>query len=138
MSNRKTILYVDDDADDREMFGWALDDCDFGFQLATAQDGLDALDQLAREEAPLCIYIDVNMPKMNGLEFLKIIKSHHEYANIPAFILSTSINPDSAREARRLGAAEVFVKPVTMKGLRDQLNFCFATHIRTESKYAFA
>jgi CheY-like chemotaxis protein len=129
---------VDDDADDREMFGCAFDDCDSGFQLTTAENGLDALEQLAREETPSCIYIDVNMPKMNGMEFLKIIKSRQEYANIPAFILSTSIDPDSAREARRLGAADVFVKPVTMQGLRDQLNFCFATHIPRASKYVFA
>jgi CheY-like chemotaxis protein len=138
MSKRKTILYVDDDADDREMFGCAFDDCDSGFHLTTAENALDALDQLATEEAPSCIYIDVNMPKMNGLEFLKIIKSHSQYADIPAFILSTSIDPDSAREARQLGAAEVFVKPVTMQGLRDQLNFCFTTHIPRESTNAFA
>lgn len=137
MSTRKTILYVDDDADDRDMFGCALGDWGSDFRLTTAVNGLDALDQLATEETPSCIYIDINMPKMSGLEFLKIIKSNPEYSGIPAFIISTTMDPASAREARLLGAAEVLVKPHTLQALRDQLDFCFTTYVRKES-YRFA
>src|SRR5687767_3712704 len=115
MVESKTILYVDDDADDREIFSYAFENCDSGLNLKTAEGGIDALEKLESEETPCAIYIDINMPKMNGMEFLRIIKSHHKYATIPAFIFSTTLDADSIKEAKELGAADVFVKPTTVQ-----------------------
>jgi CheY-like chemotaxis protein len=127
MEKNKTILYVDDDADDREMFGYAFNTLELELSLETAVDGFDALDKLATVDKPARIYIDINMPKMNGMELLRIIKSNPVYAAIPAFIFSTTVDPLSAREARRLGAAGVFVKPNSFKGLVDQLSADFSS-----------
>jgi response regulator of citrate/malate metabolism len=70
---------------------------------------------------------------MNGLKFLAILKSNREYADIPAFIYSTTLDPITVKEAGRLGAAEFFVKPNTFKALTDQLKWCFDTHIHGQA-----
>jgi CheY-like chemotaxis protein len=138
MEKQKTILYVDDDADDQEMFNYAFNECSSGFELKTADNGIDALQKLASGEKPACIYIDINMPKMNGLQFLEILKSNHEYADIPAIIFSTTLDPLTVKEAGRLGAAEFFVKPTNFNALVDQLKWCMNTHIeaRLEARAA--
>ena len=129
MEKQKIILYVDDDADDQEMFSYAFHECSSGFELKTAENGIDALEKLASGQKPACIYIDINMPKMNGLQFLEIIKSRREYADIPAIIFSTTLDPITVKEAGRLGAAEFFVKPTNFNALVDQLKWCITTHI---------
>ena len=133
MEKRKTILYVDDDADDREIFSYAFTTIETGFNLEIAVDAHDALKKLASEEIPAGIYIDMNMPRMNGMELLKSIKSNPAYAGMLAFILSTNSDPIYKERALRLGAAEVFVKPNSIQGILDQLKFSFTTHFETGS-----
>lgn len=128
MEKRKTILYVDDDADDREIFSYAFTTIETGFNLEIAVDAHDALKKLASEEIPAGIYIDMNMPRMNGMELLKSIKSNPDYAGMVAFIISTNSDPIYRERALRLGAAEVFVKPNSIQGILDQLRSCFTTH----------
>ena len=82
--------------------------------LFVARNGLEALQKLD-EVAPHCILLDINMPLMNGLEFLKIIKTDPatpvRYAKTPVFVLTTSSLKDDIITAYRLHAALYFVKP---------------------------
>lgn len=134
MQKARTILYVDDDPDDREFFGFAFQHVESRLNLKTASDGFDALEKLASEENPAGIYIDINMPKMNGMELLRIIKSTPAYASIPAFIFSTTVDAISVEEAKRLGAAGVLVKPNSFKALVDQLKSNFLNHLHVEQQ----
>ncbi|MEO5602195.1 MAG: response regulator [Cyclobacteriaceae bacterium] len=129
MDKKPFILYVDDDPDDRELFGYALTTCGADYDLITADDGFDALKILASGEKPKCLYIDINMPVMSGLELLKIIKSNSLYALLPVFIFTTAANEESIEEAKRLGAADVIIKPRSIQGLINYLHSCFSTTV---------
>ena len=131
MQKRKTILYVDDDEDDREIFSYAFTTIETGFNLEVAVDADDALKKLASEEIPAGIYIDMNMPRMNGMELLKSIKANPDYSGMLAFIISTNLDPIYRERALNLGAAEVFVKPNSIQGILDQLKSCITTHFET-------
>lgn len=128
MQKARTILYVDDDPDDREFFEFAFQHVESCLNLKTASDGFDALEKLGSEEDPAGIYIDINMPKMNGMELLRIIKSNPAYASIPAFIFSTTVDANSVEEAKRLGAVGAFAKPNSFKALIDQLQSNFSNY----------
>lgn len=124
------ILYIDDDPDDRENFEYALEQCSVKINLTTAVDADDAIKKLASEQKPTCIYLDVNMPKMNGIQLLKILKSNTNYAQIPVIIFSTAVDKKSREEAMKLGAAEVVLKPSSFQGLLDHLCTSVSTHFQ--------
>jgi CheY-like chemotaxis protein len=124
----KQILYIDDDPDDRENFGYALERCNAKITLTTAVDADDALEKLASQAKPACIYLDINMPKMNGIQLLKVLKSNTDFAQIPVIIFSTAVDTKSRKEAMNLGAAGVFVKPSSLQGLLDHLCASLSTH----------
>jgi len=63
-------------------------------------------------EKPFVILLDLNMPKMNGMEFLKVIKAHPELKTIPIIVLTTSREKRDILESFELGAAGYMVKPV--------------------------
>lgn len=88
-----TILLVDDDADDIEIFNDALKQIDNTIILITAHNGQDALHILSSDilEKPDHIFLDINMPRMNGLECLERIR-HQEKLSIPVTIYTTSKN----------------------------------------------
>ena len=65
--NNPTVLYVDDDRDDQELFSEILKELYPTVSCQTAKDGVDALDLLSTIQPPVCMFIDVNMPRMGGL-----------------------------------------------------------------------
>lgn len=79
---------------------------------------LDALDTL-----PDLIFLDINMPVMNGLECLKKLRSDSKYDHIPISMLTTSFN--EAEHARKLGADLFLTKPPSFRELRDVLHEAF-------------
>lgn len=128
MGTGKYILYIDDDPDDQENFGYALKRSSPDIHLTTADDAYDALEKLGSQAKPGCIYLDINMPKMNGLEFLKILKAHTDLAGIPVIIFSTAVDGKSRHQAMRLGASEVVVKPSSLQRLLEHLRSSISTH----------
>ena len=106
------ILLVDDDLDDQFVFDLALKSIDPDVVVDTAKDGIDALDKLREPEVcPELIFLDMNMPRMNGRDFLQQIKSLPSLAHIPVIMYSTSSSPELMEETRRLGALDYIVKP---------------------------
>ena len=130
LSGEKTILFVDDDEDDREIFRSVLKDIHPEFVFVPAENGLEALDHLTNNPPPICIYIDVNMPKMNGIELLKALQLHLIYSKIPVFVLSSLYKEEDKSMMRSLGAVDYLKKPDNYEDFVKLLKSCFVEHIR--------
>lgn len=123
----KSVLFIDDDEDDKLVFGHALSAIDKDILYLTASDGHEALKILQNELVilPDVIFMDLNMPKMDGFTCLDKIKKDEELKEIPVLILSTSTNPKDMEKARTLGAKKFITKPSTYSGLIETLKTSF-------------
>ena len=106
------ILLVEDDIDDQYFFREALSLLSPALSCQVAENGVEALKLL--KELPLfdIIFMDINMPKMNGIECLQVLKSNDSYKNIPVVILSTSSDQAYIERCKILGATYYFTKPI--------------------------
>lgn len=126
--NIKTVLYVDDDEDDQNIFIECLKEAAPDLTCRTADDGTHALEIIENIPSPVCIYIDINMPIMNGIELLRTLRSHDKYRMIPTFIISTTISSENARIIKELGAADYIRKPSSYESMVRILKECLPTH----------
>lgn len=118
MHTNKTILLVDDDADDRFLFSQALASINAQVALTEAPDGAKALRLLQTAPAlPHIIFMDMNMPVMNGLECLKQIKSNPAYRHIPVVMLSTAGHEGLQLQFHLYGAQAFSRKPIEFEDL---------------------
>ena len=104
------VLCIDDDPDDTEFFCEALKTVSPKSQCLVANDGLTALKTLRSDPLLDIIFLDINMPRMNGREVLIQIKKHYKWSQIPIIIYSTTILPRDAVDYKKLGATEVVDK----------------------------
>ncbi len=110
---RLTFLLIDDDEIERLKFARVLQKNGYSHNLIEANNGEVAMQYLENnEQLPDIIFLDLNMPKMNGLEFLKILKSNPKLQYTPVVILSTSNNHNDLKESYGIGAAGYIVKPL--------------------------
>jgi CheY-like chemotaxis protein len=114
MRNSKPILLVEDDQVDALTTRRALKELGVTNELVHKGDGEDALEHLRDENnvKPCIIFLDLNMPRMDGFEFLEIVKSDNSLKNIPVIILTTSDADESVTKGFDLGAAGYVLKPV--------------------------
>ena len=114
MHNSKPILLVEDDRVDAMTVKRALKDLKVINQLVHVVNGEEALDYLRNEsnKKPCVILLDLNLPKLNGLEFLKITKGDEELKKIPVVALTTSKEAPDINASFKLGVAGYIVKPV--------------------------
>ena len=103
------ILVVDDSMLVRRQVGQAL--AKEGFVLIEAVDGVDALEKLAANGDVALIVCDVNMPRMNGIEFLEKKNSDEARRGVPVVMLTTEGQPELIQKAKGLGAKGWIVKP---------------------------
>ncbi len=111
------ILLIEDDTIDIMTIKRALKELQIPNPLDIVKDGEEALKRLLQSHAhrPGIILLDLNMPKMGGLEFLHIVKYHEYCRHIPIIILTTSRDDHDRSESFRLGAVGYMVKPVDYK-----------------------
>jgi len=117
MRSSKPILLVEDDRVDAMTVKRALKDLKVTNQLVHTLDGEEAMEYL-RDEAnqkPCVILLDLNMPKMNGIEFLKIAKADDKLRMIPVVVLTTSRDEQDKVESFNLSVAGYIVKPADYK-----------------------
>jgi CheY-like chemotaxis protein len=115
-----SILLVDDDPDDRFFFEEALSWADPSITLHSASDGVEALDVCKTESfKPDLIFMDVNMPRMNGINCLAARKAIEKYADTPVIMYSTSNY--YKEECFKVGAADYIEKPSDFKILSNLL-----------------
>lgn len=120
----KLILLVDDDEDDCIFFQEALAELDIPVLLKTAENGMDAIKQLEENPSmkPDAIFLDINMPVMDGHEFLKYIRSKSIYDDIKIIMYSTSYNPKIAEVLEGDGANHFLRKPSNFLTLKDVIH----------------
>jgi CheY-like chemotaxis protein len=116
------FLLIDDDADDSDLFREALEEIDSDVVLHCAGNGEEALKRLKEIPSPALIFLDINMPRMNGWECLKRMKQSPEYAAIPVIMYSTSSNQREVDIAIDLGALSFFTKPHSYSELKNMMN----------------
>ena len=104
------ILVVDDDNVTRKLLGLYLKQK--GYDVIFAENGLDALEKLGREDVNV-VLTDLNMPYMDGIEFTKNMKSEPLYSHIPVLMVTTESDEEERQRAFDAGADAYLVKPVT-------------------------
>jgi two-component system chemotaxis response regulator CheY len=101
------VLLVDDSRDTRELYSYVLTDA--GFQVIGADDGLSAL-EIARRTQPDAIVMDIELPRMNGVDAIKLLRAESATSRTPILVF-TGHGPASAAEALRTGANAQCLKP---------------------------
>jgi len=113
MHKSKPILLVEDDMVDVMTIKRALGELGISKELVHCRNGEEAIKYLNDEynKAPSLILLDLNMPKMNGIEFVKEIKSDNIFKKIPIVVLTTSDNVKDIKESFELSVAGYMIKP---------------------------
>lgn len=120
---KKTILLADDDSDDTDMFLEALGSINSDIVCHAAVNGSELLAKLDKlEEKPALIFLDLNMPVMDGWQCLKHLKEDQRYSDIPVIMISTSSHKKEMDLAIKLGALCYFVKPYHFNDLKQMLH----------------
>jgi CheY-like chemotaxis protein len=115
----RKFLLVDDDPDDTDLFEEALKNVDHDVEFYSAQDCSDILSQLKGQKIqPEIIFLDINMPDMNGWECLAALKSDPELRDIPVLMYSTSSATLDGHKAIRKGALGFLEKPPSYEQLK--------------------
>ena len=104
------ILVVDDCATTRKLLTLYLKSK--GYEVATAENGLDGLEKVGKEGVNL-VLSDLNMPYMDGLEFVKSLRANPDTAELPVVMVTTEADPEEKEKAMKAGANGYMVKPVT-------------------------
>jgi CheY-like chemotaxis protein len=116
MDDNRSILLVEDNPMDLDLTLRAFAHHKLSNRIDVARDGQEALDFIAKWEAgapvPVVILLDINMPKLGGLEVLRELRAHPRFGTIPVVMLTTSGEHADVQAAYRLGANSYIVKPV--------------------------
>ncbi len=123
------ILLVDDNLNDQELIQVALKQCNGCHQIDTVKDGVEAIDYLfykanfinRPKQNPGLILLDIKMPKMNGIEVLKVIKHDPLLKSIPVVMLTSSDMESDLRNCYQAGANAFVVKPVNFKEFHETI-----------------
>lgn len=116
------ILLVDDDEDDRFLFSDALREINETLVCDEEINGIEALQHL-QDKSPLpdIIFLDLNMPKMNGLEFLSSLRKQKRFDEIPVVIFTTSTIQAEKDRLLKMGASYFLSKPCEYNTLKSEL-----------------
>lgn len=109
-----TILYADDDTEDQEVFAEIIQTINPKITILRAGDGLETLERLSNKEAPDIIFLDVNMPYLNGYQALAEIRKNEKFQNTQVIIYSTNAYHESYDEYASLNA-QYLRKPNTIR-----------------------
>ncbi len=123
------VLFVDDDPLSEMTLRRALRRLGKENPLRVAHDGLEALEVLADPFFPIdrtLILLDLNMPRMDGHEFLKELRADRELARLPVVVMTTSDEPKDIARAYEQGVAGYFLKPVAFSEFITQLDTLFS------------
>lgn len=134
MLNPRTFYLIDDDSDDLEFFCEAVDTIDKSIICIKTTNSEMALSSFVHLDVPVpdLIFLDLNMPVVDGRTFLKEIKLVKPYSSVPIIIYSTSSNPRDKEETLGLGAADFIIKPNSMRQLVKDLSGVLRTYWEPE------
>lgn len=119
----KSIFLIDDDTDDAELFEETLQEINPDISFKRAKDGCHAIEILEEKDyIPDLIFLDINMPRMDGWECLGKLKSKENHKDIPVIMYTTSSHQRDKEIAVKLGAINFISKPTNLKELKTILN----------------
>lgn len=120
MPAQKVIMIVDDDPDDIAFFCEALSEIDDSIKCIPAYGGEEAIEWLKTNVArsPDYIFMDLNMPRMNGKQCLECIKGDINLSSIPVIVYTTSKSQEDVDESEKLGANYFLTKPNKFQALK--------------------
>lgn len=123
VETQRVFFIADDDLDDQELFIAALKGIDSTCICLTASNGQDALLKLHEMEQPLpdFIFLDLNMPRLDGRQSLAAIRGIKKFRNTPIIIYSTSAEQRDIEETTKLGATHFLQKPNRFEDLQHAL-----------------
>lgn len=104
----KRVMTVDDSATVRQVLKMALEDCDY--EVVEANNGREALKKIETEKLDLLI-TDLNMPTMDGIELIKMVRKSPGYRFLPIIMLTTESQPEKKKEGKAAGASGWITKP---------------------------
>ncbi len=134
ITGARTIILTDDDEDDRDFFRTAVETTDPDVSLLTFNDGVFLIEYLDNnpDAKPQLIFLDINMPRMNGFECLAVLRKRFNSHELPVVMYTTSENDNDLEEATRLGANLYVRKPTDFRRLKtvihDVLKIDWITH----------
>jgi CheY-like chemotaxis protein len=129
MTQIRRILLVEDSAKDIELTMAALEEHNLANEVIVARDGVEALDYLYRrgkfadrtDDVPCVVFLDLKMPRMNGLEVLAALKSDPNFRGIPVVMVTSSREEPDLIKSYQLGVNAYVVKPVNFQQFMDAM-----------------
>lgn len=122
MKKEFTIFYTDDDLDDLDFFTEVVESMENGVELVTQNNGKKLLEALHNPPpAPSVVFLDLNMPGINGFEVLTEIRQSDNLKKIPVIILTTSNDDKNIAKSLNLGANFYITKPNDFVSLKKSI-----------------
>jgi len=122
MNNLLKVLLIEDDKIEVMKLNRAISSLNLGHSIAVANNGVDALEILqGNTDLPDIILLDLNMPKINGIEFLTILKKNSLLQHIPTIILTTSANRKDIVACYKIGIAGYVLKPLKYEDYKAKI-----------------
>lgn len=117
-----TILFIEDDMIESMKFQRTLSKIESKHHILEAKNGEQALEVLhSSETLPDIILLDLNMPRMSGIEFLEIVKAHEAFKYLPTIILTTSENRADLLSCYQIGIAGYIIKPLKYEAYEEKI-----------------
>ncbi|WP_123776109.1 response regulator [Brumimicrobium aurantiacum] len=122
MIDSKTCVLIDDDKDDQLIFKTVLKQHFPQYSLQTYSSFEQAKPNILAQEAAIdTLFIDLNMPKYNGIDCLNYLRNQEQYKDTPIIIYTTSNNPDDKKRSLQNGATSFLTKPSRIHSLVEEL-----------------
>jgi CheY-like chemotaxis protein len=113
----KKLVHIDDDPDDQELFAECIHSIDPSIHCTQLTDSKVALQNIKSSQLPEAdmIFMDINMPRVNGMELLHALRQSVDYSTIPVAILTSSRSWLDVDKSKKLGATYFLTKPFTFR-----------------------
>ncbi|MAJ37852.1 MAG: response regulator [Flavobacteriaceae bacterium] len=119
------VLLIEDDKIEQMKLQRVTSKFDMNLEITTAENGEQALEILSTLEEVNLIVLDLNMPRMNGLEFLTELRKNEKWKYVPVIILTTSSHKEDIQRAYRLGISGYLVKPLRYEDYSNLVSTMF-------------
>ena len=124
MKKSITVFYVDDDQDDREYLSIVVGDINKDVELFTHKSADDLMHALHNPPpSPHVVFVDLNMPGMNGFEVVEDLRNSERHKNLPIVVFSTATDPESILKSKNLGANYYLPKSGDYFSLRKSIEY---------------
>lgn len=128
VSNNYCIFYAEDDPEDQQLFRDVVSEINSELDLHIQNDGQELIDQLHNPPPrPRLVFLDLNMPRKNGLQALKEIRQSEHLKNLPVIIFTTSDDSHSVEITKDLGASIYITKPSFFSSFKKAISHCLTT-----------